>query len=180
MLVARIRAQKCGPLDPALLLWRGGGEVTVASRSHGGNKAGGLLGEPPGQGEGWDPQAQLGTVQGLPTTRRRGQLPLASLDLPSIPPTPRPLPRGSGSPKEGPREHRFSHLRDRPWGRATPLGPSRLCHPAMTRGHRERVNSRRWESRKTMLRVTEARGTLTTPHFMSGKRENANLPRRTG
>lgn len=59
--------------------------MTVASRSHGGNEAGGLLGEPPGQGEGWDPQAQLGTVQRLPPTRRRGQLPLASLDLPSVP-----------------------------------------------------------------------------------------------
>lgn len=144
--------------------------MTVASRSHGGNKAGGLLGELPGQGEGWDLQAQLGTVQRLPPTRRRGQLPLASLDLPSIPPPPPHPPCGSGSPTEGPREHRLSHLRGRPWGRATPLGPSRLCHPEMTRGDRERVNSR-WESRVTMLRVTEVRGTLTTPHLMSGKRE---------
>lgn len=64
----------------------------------------------------------------------------------------------------------------------------------MTRGDMDRVNNlRRWESQTgvtgrgqpqkwsevaglMLLRVAEARGTLITPHFMSRKRKNTNLP----
>lgn len=59
-----------------------------------------------------------------------------------LPPPPRP-----GSFEEGPRGASFSHLRGRPWARGTPLGPSRLCHPEMTRGDKDRVHkSSKWES----------------------------------
>lgn len=102
-------------------------------------------------------------------------------------------PRRAGSSKEGPREARFSHLQGHPWGHGIPLGPSRLCHPEMTRGDMDRVNNlRRWGSQTgvtgrgqpqkwsevaglMLLRVAEARGTLITPHFMSRKRKNTNL-----
>lgn len=103
-------------------------------------------------------------------------------------------PRRAGSSEEGPTGARFSHLQGHPWGHGIPLGPSRLCHPEMTRGDMDRVNDlRRWESQTgvtgrgqpqkwsevaglMLLRAAGARGTLITPHFMSRKRKNTNLP----